>query len=166
LFGARPANINPAYGVSNVNANAVNANAVNANAVNANAVNSQPIMANSPFSCLPLNAQQVIDGIHNLMHQHNSTMASVSTMTPSLLGNGNVDGHGDGNTSIEDPYNNNNNMTSSSSSSSLATRMQQTHTKLNALKELTAEEHERIQQVQQSSVRDLPSAEYCKEETY
>jgi hypothetical protein len=151
LFGARPANINPAYGVSNVNANA--------NAVNANAVNSQPIMANSPFSCLPLNAQQVIDGIHNLMHQHNSTMASVSTMTPSLLGN--VDGHGDGNTSIEDPYNNNNNMTSSSSSSSLATRMQQTHTKLNALKELTAEEHERIQQVQQEAETLYAIAHQC-----
>ena len=39
--------------------------------------------------------------------------------------------------------------------------MQQTHTKLNALKELTAEEHERIQQVQQEAETLYAIAHQC-----
>mmetsp|Transcript_11209 Transcript_11209/g.16960 ORF Transcript_11209/g.16960 Transcript_11209/m.16960 type:complete len:654 (-) Transcript_11209:1786-3747(-) len=41
--------------------------------------------SNTPFKALPPNAQKIIDDIFNLMHQHEQTMSSVSTMQPSSL---------------------------------------------------------------------------------
>ena len=51
----------------------------------AQAQQSQHITANTPFKSLPQPAQKIIEDIHNLTHQHNQTMSSVSTMIPSLL---------------------------------------------------------------------------------
>ena len=85
------------------------------------------ITATTPFKSLPPNAQKLVDDIHNLIHQHNQTMSSVSTMIPALLTEDADRAAG----------------TSSSSSSTmnvpsiapLSQRMQATHNKLAELKE-------------------------------
>jgi hypothetical protein len=41
--------------------------------------------AHAPFSALPPNGQKIIHDIYALLHQHNQTMSSVSTMIPSSL---------------------------------------------------------------------------------
>ncbi len=41
--------------------------------------------ANTPYKLLPPNVQKLIDDIFNMKHQHEQTMASISTMQPSLL---------------------------------------------------------------------------------
>ena len=43
--------------------------------------------ANTPYKSLPPNAQKIIDDIYNLIHQHEQTMASVSSMQPLALEN-------------------------------------------------------------------------------
>jgi len=112
----------------------------------------QHITANMPFHALPPNVQHMIDQIYNLHHQHNQTMSSVSTMTPSLLTDTNSDA---------DKAAGINPAMGEISPSPLAEQIQKIHSKLNTHREELNHESSKVAEVYQTSQALYEMAHSC-----
>ncbi|GFH51735.1 hypothetical protein CTEN210_08211 [Chaetoceros tenuissimus] len=133
LFGSKPASA-PAGGFGSTAFGPSN-----------NTANASQISASTPFSSLPQNAQKMVDDINSLVHQHNQTMASVTTMLPSLLNNSRRTSDADKAAGSSESSNTQTNI------APLTRKMQLTQDKLQQLKQELDETKQKVEKVSGTS---------------
>ena len=110
-----------------------------------NAANALQISASTPFSSLPQNAQKMVDDMNSLVHQHKQTMASVTTMLPSLLNKSRRTSDADKAAGSSESSNTQTNI------APLTRKMQLTQDKLQQLKQELDETSQRVEKVSGAS---------------